>query len=186
MSIDAFSVGTQLLFSFIWCLFDDWEVFDMENRFLKGLYYFSLFSWIATVCLMILSLLFSFSRLWMVGSFLSGFVQVYLLCEHCNGTTWMFGDVYSPFDRFLRALSCVIYAAFFACLGSLFIAGGGPEMVAGISCLVSHGKVVAEDISEGLFLFLAVCENILFSFCFPLFATTPLLWRVHTLYTKDQ
>ena len=133
-----------------------------------------------------LSLLLPLPRLWIAGSFLCSVAQLLLLEKYDDGTPWKWGNVCSPFDRFLRALLRVVYVAFFACLASLFIAGGGPEMVDGIRCVIDHGQVVKENISESFFLFLTACENILFFCCLPLFLSTHMLRHIHTMYLTGE
>ena len=158
----------------------------MKKPFPKGLYYFALFTWVATFCMGILSLLLPLPRLWIVGSFLCSVVQLLFLFKYDDGTPWKWGNVYSPFDRFLRALFCVVCVTFLVCFASLHIAGGGPEMVDGIRCVIDHGQVVRENVSEGFFLYLTTCENTLFFCCLPLFLSTHILWRFHVMYLTGE
>ena len=63
---------------------------------------------------------------------------------------------------------------------SLMISGGGPEIVDGVYCVVSHGDILY-DISRNLYVYLSVCEYMLM-FCGLLVFTTYMFNRIRNLY----
>ena len=153
-----------------------------ERNVGKCLYGFSLLAWGATIFLTILSLLIDIPRLWCVGSFACVVIQVLLTAPrkepHAEETR-------TRFDACLVGVSYVSMGLFLLGLISLFWAGGGPELVDGVRCVVSHGIIKAEGISEGWFAYLSVYEATYFDFVCVCFLTI-MLRRVRALYLLDQ
>ncbi|MBQ2445809.1 MAG: hypothetical protein II272_05140 [Oscillospiraceae bacterium] len=141
----------------------------------KGLYVFALIAWILNICLVVLSFLVAVPKLWVAGSFLCTFGILASSHAHSFRISALGGS--RGFDLFLCIVVGIMAAVDAVCFFSLMLAGGEPEIVDGLRCVVSHGKIVARDISEARFRYLWMCETAVFSVFYPLLpATFVLLW----------
>lgn len=152
---------------------------------MKGLYYSALLNWIVGICLVPLTLLFRISSLWLVGSFLCSFVLCWLLINRGVELPRL-SKTYRGFDRFLGIFLIVLLIPDAVAFVSIILAGGGPELVDGIRCLVSHGEVVTQNISPAWFLYLTLCETFMGQIAHPLIPATFILFLSHIKYAKTQ
>ena len=147
----------------------------------RSLYTFSLATWIANWVLSIINLLVDIR----VISFMLLFLSVVL-------QGWLSGDFFKSKYKAEKSNQkdlldiTVLISGVIAKVGmavgfvSLMISGGGPAIVDGVYCVVSHGDILY-DISRNLYVYLSVCEYMLM-FCGLLVFTTYMFNRIRNLY----
>ena len=147
----------------------------------RSLYTFSRATWIANWVLGIINLLVDIKVISFILLFLSVVLQ-----------GWLSGDF--PRGKYKAEKSnqkdlldiAVLISGVIAKVGmavgfiSLMISGGGPAIVDGVYCVVSHGDILY-DISQNLYLYLSACEYMLM-FCGLLVFTTYMFNRIRNIY----
>ena len=147
----------------------------------KPIYYFSLLTWIANICLVIIPFFCDLSGFWILGIFISILMQgiisgAFFDETHIPKTT----EKHATIDHCLfvsKYISILLAAIGFI---SLLIGGGGPEMIEEAYYLVNHGDIVRQ-ISEGWFIYFVICETLLFT-CGTLYFSTIMALRIRVLY----
>ena len=149
-----------------------------------GWYVFSLLVWGGTIVLTILSLLFDVPQWWAAGSFLCVVIQMVLPTSNDDSVGLPHtGQRRHWFDSCLVVATYASVGLFLWALLSLLFAGGIPEMVDGVHCLVMIGRrrLATKEISEGWFTYLRFCKSTFFAFA-SIAATTIMLRRSRTRY----
>lgn len=75
---------------------------------------------------------------------------------------------------------CVAVFGFVAIL----IAGGGPEEIDGVYCIVNHGDIV-RTVTEGAYIFFLVCEVMIFTFGLLIFSSM-MAMRIRKMYVLQK
>ena len=147
----------------------------------KLLYYFSLLTWILNVCFIIIPFFFDISGIWIVGIFISVLIQaIYSGAFYDETLVPKTAKQYKTIDYCLivsKYISISLAAVGFI---SLLVGGGSPEIIDEAYCLVNHGDIV-RHISEGWFVYFAICEVLLFT-CGMLYFSTFIALRIRALY----
>ncbi len=147
----------------------------------KLIYYFSLLTWFVNICFIIVPFFFEITRILIVGIFISVLIQaIYSRAFYDETLVPKTTKQYKTIDYCLivsKYISISLAAIGFI---SLLIGGGRPEIVDEAYCLVNHGDIV-RHISNGWFVYFAICETLLFT-CGILYFSTFIALRVRALY----
>lgn len=153
-----------------------------KGKYIKILYCFSLLSWILNICFIIMQFFIEISMTGIIVFFASIIIQ--------GIASGAFGDEAAiPNVKIKRKIidyciniSLILAVVITAISGiSLFIAGGGPEIINNTYCIVNHGDVVREISSPYLFLFLSICHFMLANYIILTFSSLMAL-RIRKLY----
>ena len=155
---------------------------EKKGKYIKILYCFSLLSWILNFCFITMQFFIEISMAWIIAFFVSIIIQ--------GIASGAFGDEAAiPNVKIKRKIidyciniSLILAVVITAISGiSLFIAGGGPEIINNTYCIVNHGDVVREISSPYLFLFLSICHFMLAN-CAMLAFSSLMALRIRKLY----
>lgn len=147
----------------------------------KPLYCFSLLTWFLNICFVVLPFFLDVSGLWFVAVFASVVIQGFSSGAFFDET--LVPQMPKPYKAIDDCLILSKYISIsLAAVGfiSLFIGGGGPEMIGESYCLVNHGEIV-RYISDKWFLYFSICEILIFS-CGILYFSTNMALRVRAIY----
>ena len=67
---------------------------------------------------------------------------------------------------------------------AILIAGGGPEEIDGVYCIVNHGDIV-RTVTEGAYIFFLVCEVMIFTFGLLIFSSM-MAMRIRKMYVLQK
>ena len=147
----------------------------------KWLYIFSLYTWLANMAFIIINLFVDMFAISVVllfvsvalqGIFSGAFSNNDFALEKTANKTWL--DCMVLISKILSAFGMGIGA------GSLFIAGGGPEIVGEEYCIVNHGAVV-RVISGNWYIYFSVCQYLMLFFGMLIF-TTFMFARIRSIF----
>ena len=156
----------------------------MENKgkYIKSLYCFSLLSWILNICFIIMQFFIEISMAWIIAFFASIIIQGIASGAFGDKTAIPNVKIKRKFLDYCINISLILAVVITAISGiSLFIAGGGPEIINNTYCIVNHGDVVREISSPYLFLFLSICHFMLAN-CTILTFSSLMSLRIRKLY----
>ena len=129
----------------------------------------------------IIPFFFEVSGIWIVGIFVSVFIQGIVSGAFYDETLVPKMKQKRKMIDYCLVASKYISISFAAvAFASILIGGGGPEIIDEAYCLVNHGDIVRE-ISEGWFMYFTICEMLLFT-CGILYFSTLMALRIRALY----
>lgn len=147
----------------------------------KFIYSFSLLTWIANICFVILYFFLDFSAIWILIIFISNFLQVLFFIKNtdCNENEI---KPHALIDHLLNISKYISICVTAICFVSLLVVQGGPEVVNGIYCIVDHGEVV-RTVSKNWFFYFTLCKDFLFIFGILIFSSS-ITQEIRTLYLQ--
>ncbi len=152
----------------------------------KVLYYISLFVWGLNIICAVGELFINVPGIWIIVVFIAVLIEG--VCSGAFGDESIFPDSLGH-KRFLDY--CLIVSAVISigcsvlCGGALLLVGGGPEIVDGTYCIVSHGEIVRTLFSPGWYLFFVVCDKLWFG-CGILIFSSIMALRIRTLFRTQK
>ena len=155
------------------------------KRISSVLYIFSLVVWGFNLFCGVFHYFINILPLWMIVVFVCVLIEG-IWSGAFNGEPLIPDGAYKKcfLDYCLSISSIVAHcAAVFGFLGIL-IAGGTPEEIDGVFCVVNHGDIV-RTVSEGWYLFLLVCELFIFTFGLLIFSSL-MAMRIRKLYVMQK
>lgn len=150
----------------------------------KPQYYFSMLTWLASLCFVFFSFLFDTLNIWWILLFALILIQGSISRAFSEKNPASQIKKRKPIDYCLIASRYISLSLVFIGLFSLIASGGGPEIIDGTYYLTSHGHIV-RPVSYGWFVYLSICETLLFS-CGILFFSTHLFLHTRSLYLNQQ
>lgn len=155
---------------------------EKKGKYIKSLYCFSLLSWILNICFIIMQFFIEISMAWIIAFFASIIIQGIASGAFGDKTAIPNVKIKRKFLDYCINISLILAVVITAISGiSLFIAGGGPEIINNTYCIVNHGDVVREISSPYLFLFLSICHFMLAN-CTILTFSSLMSLRIRKLY----
>ena len=151
------------------------------RRIHRNVYILSLSTWIASWVLGIINLLVDIRTVSFLLVFFSVILQACLSHDFTNKKYKTTKSNQKGFLDIAVSISETIgMIGMFIGLVSLLLSGGGPEIVDGMYCVMSHGDTLY-NISQNLYLYLSACEYMLV-FCGLLVFTTYMFNRIRNIY----
>ena len=155
---------------------------EKKGKYVKGLYCFSLLSWILNICFIIMQFFIEISMAWIIVFFASIIIQGIASGAFGDETAIPNVKIKRKFLDYCINISVILSVVITAISGiSLLIAGGGPEIINDTYCVVNHGDVVREISSPYLFFFLCICDFMLFN-CVILIFSSLIALRIRKIY----
>ena len=155
---------------------------EKKGKYIKSLYCYSLLSWILNICFIIMQFFIEISMAWIIAFFVSIIIQGIASGAFCDETAVPNVKIKRKFLDYCINISLILAVVITAISGiSLFIEGGGPEIINDTYCIVNHGDVVREISSPYLFLFLSICHFMLAN-CAILTFSSLMSLRIRKLY----
>lgn len=156
-----------------------------QKHISPALYIFSLVVWGFNLFCGVFHYFINISGLWMIAVFISVLIEG--ICSGAfNGEPAIPDGVYKKrfLDYCLSISSLVARCASVFGFAAILIAGGTPQEIDGVYCVVNHGDIV-RTVSEGWYLFLLVCEVFIFTFGLLIFSSL-MAMRIRKLYVMQK